>query len=326
MLALRLFLLVGPQPAAARAESSSGDASKIHLLADPAVVAAMDGAAITFGPVIKSAKNPLIVEDRPWEGEFGNCYPTAAFDPADRKFKVWLNARTRCPPTGAANDPHTAPGICPHLGYPEKWKQTLLFKPTHSGEQRAATLYAEADDDGLSFTKPSLGLHEWNGSTANNIVMETLGNAGVFLDLHETNESRRFKLISSYNKSNVAANPDENNQYTLITAVSADGKVWTDITNASSMRVAADTANNALYDPHLGTYLAFSRRHCSHCTVTSCEASCGMSGWGVRRETRSTSTSFLGGWTDAVECAHGEPPVTYEMYSLTPFRSEHWRP
>ena len=161
---------------------------------------------------------------------------------------------------------------------------------------------------------------------ANNIALITMGDAGVFLDLHETNRSRRFKMIASINRTGVVYNPDENNQYSLTTAVSADGKRWTDITNASSMRVAADTANNALYDPHLGTYLAFSRRHCSNCNVTTCEASCGMGTWGVRRETRSVSETFLGGWSDAVECAHGETPVTYEMYSLTPFRSEHWRP
>ena len=153
-----------------------------------------------------------------------------------------------------------------------------------------------------------------------------MGDAGAFLDLHETNRSRRFKMIASINRTGAVYNPDENNQYTLTSAVSADGKRWTDITNASSMRVAADTANNALYDGHLGMYLAFSRRHCSNCDVTTCEASCGMGTWGVRRETRSVSETFLGGWSDAVECAHGETPVTYEMYSLTPFRSEHWRP
>ena len=153
-----------------------------------------------------------------------------------------------------------------------------------------------------------------------------MGDAGAFIDPHETNRSRRFKMIASINRTGAVYNPDENNQYTLTTAVSADGKRWTDITNASSMRVAADTANNALYDGHLGMYLAFSRRHCSNCDVTTCEASCGMGTWGVRRETRSLSEAFLGGWSDAIECAHGETPVTYEMYSLTPFRSEHWRP
>ena len=140
-------------------------ATTVHLLADPDVVAAANGAAITLGPVEKSPRNPVIREDRPWEGAFGNCYPTAAYDPADRKVKLWLNARTRCPPTGAATDPHTAPGICPHLGYPEEWKETLLFKPSYSGQQHAATLYVEADEEGLAFTKPALGLHSWNGST-----------------------------------------------------------------------------------------------------------------------------------------------------------------
>ena len=56
----------------------------------------------------------------------------------------------------------------------------------------------------------------------------------------------------------------------VATLVSADGKVWEDLTLATSMDVAADTANNALYDPDIKKYIAFSR---NHCTNTACNES-----------------------------------------------------
>lgn len=66
------------------------------------------------------------------------------------------------------------------------------------------------------------------------------------------------------------------------TLVSPDGIHWSEVSLADSMQVAADTANTALYDPHLRRYIAFSRNHCS-------SSSCNASGWGNRRETWSTS-------------------------------------
>ena len=40
----------------------------------------------------------------------------------------------------------------------------------------------------------------------------------------------------------------------VATLVSADGKVWEGLTPVTEMDVAADTANNALYDPDLKKY------------------------------------------------------------------------
>ena len=84
------------------------------------------------------------------------------------------------------------------------------------------------------------------------VVLEGGNARGVFLDLHATNRSRRFTLFGSlgYNAALLggedrAGGPAITTK--LITAVSADGKRWSDFTNASSMQVAGDTANNVLY-------------------------------------------------------------------------------
>ena len=196
--------------------------------------------------------------------------------------------------------------MCPHLGYPKEWLPALM------GAHATGTLYAESKD-GLTFVKPSLGIVEWNGSTANNIVLDAGSNdynRGVFLDTHEKNASRRFKLFGGVNIPYVKP-PGS----TLRSAVSKDGKHWTDLTSAASMDVAGDTANNALWDADLGTYLAFSRRHCG-------SEACKVKEEGDRRETISKSKTFLGGWVNATECAHGEGG--YELYSIAPFRTASW--
>ena len=85
--------------------------------------------------------------------------------------------------------------MCPHLGYPKEWLPALM------GAHATGTLYAESTD-GVLFVKPSLGIVEWNGSTANNIVLDAGSNdynRGVFLDTHEKNASRRFKLFGGVN-------------------------------------------------------------------------------------------------------------------------------
>ena len=160
----------------------------MQLLADPSLVARSRDATVVYGPVEKATENPLLAEDRPWEAANKNTYPTAAWDPADRKYKVWYNSNIQC----VQGKPNPGPGFCPHLGYPAQWLPSIM------GKERTATLYAESAD-GVAFLKPNLGVVSWNGSSENNIVLDAgamEGNRGVFLDLHgDTNTSRRFKLF-----------------------------------------------------------------------------------------------------------------------------------
>ena len=87
------------------------------------------------------------------------------------------------------------------------------------------------------------------------------------------------------------------------------------------MGVAADTANNVVYDDSLGQYLAFSRTHCNN-------EACHEKEWGNRREARSVANGTAAGafmanqWSKAAEVLHGE--AGYEMYSLTPWRAAAW--
>ena len=106
------------------------------------------------------------------------------------------------------------------------------------GLNLALTYYAESTD-GVSWVKPSLGLVEFAGSKSNNIVLNTNcdPNRGVFLDSHETNASRRFKMFGSFG--------DKGTQVTgmrrsgVATLVSPDGIHWEGLVNAGPWPAAA---------------------------------------------------------------------------------------
>ena len=76
--------------AATATATAAAAPARIHHVVDPRVVdQELTAGAVVFGPVEKSAKNPLFVEDKPWEGANRNTYPTATFDPSDKKYKLW---------------------------------------------------------------------------------------------------------------------------------------------------------------------------------------------------------------------------------------------
>ena len=266
-----------------------------QLAIDPAAIASSEGVGVQLGPVTKDPKSPFFGEDEPWDVAWWNTYPTAAYDPKEKKYKLWYDGVGDC---GCAKGKKTCTvadgglstaGMCPHLKY--------NYSTTFGKGGPGFTYYAESTD-GVTWTKPSLGQVEFGGSKANNIVLSTTSdpNRGVFLDEHETNSSRRYKMFGVLGAKGSHTLPGRGGVATL---VSADGKVWTDIASASSMAVAADTANNALYDKDLKKYIAFSRNHCNN-------ARCNASGWGNRRETRSVSSTWEGGWSKATEVLHGE--------------------
>ena len=200
--------------------------------------------------------------------------------------------------------------MCPHLGY--------NYTSTAFGDVLPALTYYAESEDGVHWVKPELGLVDWMGSKANNIVLSTNTdpNRGVFLDTHETNSSRKFKMFGDIGT--VGSVTTGFRRSGVATLVSADGVHWSGLAMATSMDVAADTANNALYDPHLGKYIAFSRNHCTN-------SACNESGWGIRRETWSTSATWsTDTWSKATESLHGENG--YEIYSMVPFRGPDWTP
>ena len=134
-------------------------------------------------------------------------------------------------------------------------KYRLYYRGSHWDEKAKkathpeVTCYAESTD-GIHFTKPELGLFEFNGSKANNIVW---GNDGTH-------------CFTPFKDNNPKAQPDA--RFKAVTAVkggllplkSADGIHWTPMADKPVITKGAfDSQNLAFWDEHLGKYRGYHR-------------------------------------------------------------------
>lgn len=114
----------------------------------------------------RHASNPLIAEDRPWELAIG--WMSVHRDPDTGRYQLWYQA---------------------HAGARAREK-------TRSN----VVCYAESTD-GVHFTKPELGLFDFNGESRTNIVLVGSGAHGdryccaVVVDERETDAARRYKML-----------------------------------------------------------------------------------------------------------------------------------
>jgi hypothetical protein len=110
--------------------------------------------------------------------------------------------------------------------------------------------YAESAD-GIHWNKPDLGIYDWEGSKANNILMETaIENAGgVFID-PIAEPAQRYKLLAI-----VRGAGDGDGLYVY---TSRDGLHWTLYPHRVAPFVP-DTVNQAFFDTRLHKYVAYFR-------------------------------------------------------------------
>jgi hypothetical protein len=82
-----------------------------------------------------------------------------------------------------------------------------LWYQAHNG--RKGYLCYAVSDDGLAWTKPSLGLFDWEGSKANNIVLDDpMYGASVVFDAADPDPARRYKAAYFRNGMALAFSPD----------------------------------------------------------------------------------------------------------------------
>jgi len=174
-----------------------------HLLLDSRIIEDIQKAELTLGTVKKPDANPLFGEDKPWERRFDNLYANIIYDDEDEIYKCWYS-----------------PFIVSKssLGMTIQERKETQY-PKH--EQEMGICYATSRD-GISWDKPKLGLVEYEGSKANNIVWRGDADTGVqkwgphgtgiFKDLRDPDPSRRYKALL---KSGI-----------LSVAFSADGIHW----------------------------------------------------------------------------------------------------
>jgi len=161
---------------------------------------------------VRHAANPLISADTPWEilrvGVNAGAYlfgATVLFDEEDRRFKMWYRGDQVIP---------APPGS----------KTGLRYEVPPQGGYSA--LYATSTD-GVQWLKPNLGLTEYEGSKANNLLPVDAEGAGylrrpmIIKDYHERDPGQRYKML-------FLDNPDHSGQWGWVIkkAYSADGIHW----------------------------------------------------------------------------------------------------
>lgn len=164
------------------------------------------------------------------------------------------------------------------------------------------TCYAESND-GISWTKPRLGLISFGGSKENNAILADVGhvthNFAPFLDTRPSvPKSERIKAVGGSSQSG------------LIAFTSEDGIHFRKLRDEPIIKGGAfDSQNNILWSEHEKCYVCFFRTFKN----------------GVRWITRTTSTDFIN-WTPAVDMTYGDTPNEHLYTNQTDsyFRAPHY--
>ncbi len=163
------------------------------------------------------------------------------------------------------------------------------------------TCYAESRD-GITFTRPKLGLVSFGGNKDNNAILADVGhvthNFAPFLDTRPgVPKAERFKAVGGSSASG------------LIGYVSEDGIRFRKLQDKPIITGGAfDSQNNVLWSDHEQCYVCYFRTFRN----------------GVRWITRTTSTDFLT-WTPAVDMTFGDAPNEhlYTNQTVAYFRAPH---
>lgn len=235
---------------------------------DSAFTRATKNVQVVPGKVTKYPR-PLFTEGcfsdpcLPWEVRYDNGYPNVFYDP---NFQLY-----RCYYTGIVYDETSSSVTLTERA------SGIPYKP--KGTRITALLYAESRD-GINWNRPNLGVTELFGSRSNNIIRLYAHGSCVFLDSHESNPAKRYKLITR----------DDHFPRKLCTAFSADGYNFTELKPipGKAYIMPGDTHNYVRWEEDLGKYVLLTRMFTRE----------------LRTVARSESIDFIN-WTDPVEVFKG---------------------
>jgi hypothetical protein len=169
------------------------------------------------------------------------------------------------------------------------------------GSNKEVTCYAESKD-GLTWTKPELGLFDLGGGKPNNVILAGVApfshNFCPMLDPRkDVPKEQRYKALAGIGSSGLAA------------LVSADGLRWTKLRDkAVFTKGVFDSQNVPFWSEAEQCYLCYFR----------------VFERGIRRISRTTSKDFVT-WTDPVMMGYGDRPIEHLYTNQTSpyFRAPH---
>ena len=224
--AVLAILALAPFIALAASTDATDIGSRRELFVESALIERLSGKAeLRMHP--PTPREIVLVHDEPWEGP-GSAYHSL-FKDGDL-YRMYYKA----------------------------WKHIPGKGPNYTAENPLACCYAESDD-GIHWRKPKLGLFEFNGSKANNIVMASVtignleidaGHPAVFKDDNpNAAPDARYKAIFRSRKPNG-----------LLAFKSPDGIHWSPLIDRPIITDGAfDSQNLAFWDAARGEYRAYWR-------------------------------------------------------------------
>tara|TARA_Y100000814_G_scaffold177210_1_gene129514 strand:+ start:1104 stop:2519 length:1416 start_codon:yes stop_codon:yes gene_type:complete len=198
---------------------------QIFLLLNDEIIEEVENSEIVVGSSTKHPKNPLFIEDKPWEKRFDNLYGNIIYDRNEKIYKCWYS-----------------PFI---VDYSAKGKShDEMTKPYNDGHlKREMGICYAYSKDGINWIKPNLGLVEYDGTNENNIIWRGPHGAGIYKDSFEKDPKRKYKMIFQG----------------LSFSTSMNGINWEKAKNIKGVDVAGDTHNNAFWAPTLHKYVGITR-------------------------------------------------------------------
>ena len=204
-----------------------------YLVLDSRIIESTKNAKLTIGEVRKEKSNPLFVEDRTWEPRYDNMYPNVIYDEEENLYKCWYCPFIVDQRTTKTVQEKRNPSVTPYMS----------ARPAGREE---AMLYATSAD-GINWTKPNLGIVNFNGNSNNNIVSRGLSGAGVIKDELEKLPGRRYKAFYC-----------SNSGYKM--RYSSDGLNWGDEVALPGVG-ESDCHANMIWSPELKKYVGILRHY-----------------------------------------------------------------
>jgi hypothetical protein len=190
-----------------------------QLFIDDHIIESLDGVAKKLNRPTKHPGNPVLsrvsVGKSTWEAGMPFSFASVLYVERERLFRMWYSL---------------------HRG---------------SGGDDESVLCFATSPDGIRWHKPALGMFEYRGTKKNNIVMPHSGLAcGVFQDPHETDSSKRYKMVHMWR------------DYKVYASHSADGLRWTPYNGGQPVFFKPpghDSHMISYWDNALGKYVAIIR-------------------------------------------------------------------
>lgn len=188
-----------------------------QLLIDDAVITEKTGVVRRYHAFKKHSANPVLIADRPWEGKVVYLYGTVLPAETGPGYRMWYHA----------------------------W-----------ADREYRNLYATSQD-GVRWEKPALGLREFGGSMANNLLFRRTREdhmPQVIATPWENDPARRYKMINyDYGRTK----PD-NLVSGFRAGYSADGIHWSDAPRNPVLPDVGDVAN-FIWDARKNKYVGYTK-------------------------------------------------------------------